>query len=494
MLSRKIQLLIIEDDIDYVDIVRMCLDEPDSMGLKFEMERTDRLEVGLKLLETAPFDALLLDLSLPDSRGIETITKVIEKGHDLPILVMTNLGDEHAAFEAMRLGAQDYMVKATSDSRLLKRAIWYAIERHKMLAQTENLIRKSADAMIVIDAEGVVRYANPAAESLFETKTSDFIGRPFQFPALAGETKLLKLAADRTAEMRVTEIEWKGAPARLASIRDISGLQKVEQLRAEIKERRRLDELKDKLLGTVSHELRTPLTIIKGAIDNLYEGLAGPLQGRQGELIGIAHRNLARLSKMINNLLDLSRLESGMARITRRAFSPEALVSQALEDFQSTSKNRKIRLEAELSPNLPDVYADPELISEVLVNLVDNALRFAKSSVGISARVSGERVVISIVDDGEGIPADKIGDLFNKFVQINRSAGGGYKGTGLGLAICKEIMDLHGETITVESPPARARGSRSPFPRRWPARPPSPPEDGRRDEPARSGGRRRGGP
>lgn len=140
-MNKPIKVLLIEDDMDYVEIIRMCLDEPEAMGLKFELERADRLSTGLELLAAAPFDALLLDLMLPDSRGLETISQVLSMGCAIPILVMTNLGDESMAFEAMRRGAQDFMVKSTSDSRLLKRAIWYAIERHKLLAQTENLIK-----------------------------------------------------------------------------------------------------------------------------------------------------------------------------------------------------------------------------------------------------------------------------------------------------------------------------------------------------------------
>ena len=119
MTPKPLQVLVIEDDRDYIDIIRMCLDEPDSMGLKFEIESADRLALGLKLLSSCTFDAVLLDLRLPDSEGLETIQQVIAERNDVPVLVLTNLGDESLAFEAMRLGAQDFMVKATSDSRLL---------------------------------------------------------------------------------------------------------------------------------------------------------------------------------------------------------------------------------------------------------------------------------------------------------------------------------------------------------------------------------------
>jgi signal transduction histidine kinase/ActR/RegA family two-component response regulator len=453
MNGTKIQLLMIEDDIEYAEIIKMCLDEPDSMGMRFEIERADRLEVGLKLLDAARFDALLLDLTLPDSQGLETIEKVIRHGATIPILVMTNLGDETMAFEAMRLGAQDYMVKATSDSRYLKRAIWYAIERHKLLAQSEGIIKRSADGMVVVDSNGIVRYLNPAAQALFGEPAETMLGKPFPFPLASGETSLQKLSAprDRTVEMKVVDITWKGAPARLASVRDITELQRVEQLKAEIRERRRLDQLKDELIGTVSHELRTPLTIVKGAIDNLREGIAGELHGKQEEVVQLAHRNVNRLAKMINNLLDLSRLESGSARVSKRPTDPGALINEVLEGFPMTEE-RRVELVTDAPPGLPKVHADPEMLAQVITNLVDNALRFARSRVTVRAQaVEGGQVLFEIVDDGPGIPEDKLPTLFNKFVQINRKAGGGYKGTGLGLAICKEIMQLHGSKIEVTS-------------------------------------------
>ena len=460
ILGRPIQLLIIEDDIDYVDIIRMCLDEPDSMGLKFELERADRLEVGLKLLDTARFDALLLDLTLPDSRGIETVKRVLDHGAEIPILVMTNLGDESMAFEAMRLGAQDYMVKATSDSRLLKRAIWYAIERRKLLSQAEGVIKRSPDGMVVIDAKGV-QYVNPAAERILGQTAPELVGKPFRFDAAPGQTTQQLLTGpqgERTVELVVTEIQWRGDKAMLAALHDITELQRVEQLKAEIRERRRLDQLKDQLIGTVSHELRTPLTIVKGAIDNLREGIVGELKPKQTEVVQLAHRNIARLAKMINNLLDLSRLESGQAKAHRRRLAVEPFLRELAGDFELKAKEKGLRLELDAAPGLPDVSADPELIAEVFVNLLDNALRYAKSRVTLRARLSleapGRGVAFDVDDDGPGIPADKVNDLFNKFVQINRKMGGsGYKGTGLGLAICKEIVGLHQSKISIHSVP-----------------------------------------
>jgi signal transduction histidine kinase len=474
MLPEKIRVLIVDDDNEDFELIRICLEEPDSMGLRFELERAASLEGGLRLLELSRFDAILLDLMLPDSQGIETASQMLAKAGETPVIVMTGLGAEEVAFEAMRLGAQDYLVKSTSDSRLLKRSIWYAIERRKVLEQSESIIRRAADGMVVVDAFGVIRYVNPAAELLFGLKADDMLGHPFPRPIKAGEAGLLKIPGtaveNGTAEVRVTEIDWKGRPALLASIRDITELQKLEQLKAEIKERRKMDQLKDELVATVSHELRTPLTIVKGAVDNLSEGVAGALSGKQREVITLATRNLGRLARMINNLLDLSRLESGHAQVKRSALDLASVIAELAAAFHEQAAAKGIAIEKHVEPHLPEVFADPEMIMEVLLNLVENGLRYARAKVEVRATTVGRTaagtkpspqaaaaelvpwVLVEIRDDGRGIPPDRLGDLFNKFVQVNRvRAEPGYKGTGLGLAICKEILTLHGSKIWAEN-------------------------------------------
>lgn len=222
----------------------------------------------------------------------------------------------------------------------------------------------------------------------------------------------------------------------------------------DITERKRLDKLKDDLISAVSHELRIPLTIVKGAVSNLQDGIAGSLRPEQLKLLEIADRNITRLTRLINNLLDLSRLESGQIQITQNKMDAAALVGQMLKDLKLEAKKRKLRLQARLPPKLPFVYADPELIHQVFSNLLDNALRFAKTRINLEAKTSDSegKVTFRVCDDGKGIPFENQKRLFSKFYQVERFAQGkGYQGTGLGLNIAKEIVDRHGGKIWVES-------------------------------------------
>lgn len=459
--QKPIRVLMIEDDPDYVEIVRLCLAEPEAMGLAFELENAERLAEGLTKLTAGRFDAVLVDLGLPDARGLEAVQAVLHAAPESPVLVSTNYGDEATALEAMRLGAQDFMIKASSDSRVLKRSIRYAIERKAAIGQRDGIIRAAADGMVVVDAGGVVQFVNAAAERVLGAPASRLLGKPFPHPAKPGESVLLELAreggAKAAVEMRVTEVQWDAGPASLASLRDVTELRRLEQLKSEIAERRRVDELKDQWIGTLSHELRTPLTIIKGAVVDLHEGQAEPLGPQQAMLVGLARRQAERVERMVVHLLDLTRLESGRAKVDRRSLDAAALVRRVAGDFERAAADRALRIEVDLDAAAPKVSADPDLFEQMVVNLLENAIRFARARIGVSVRGLPGSIEVRVSDDGIGIPPEKKELLFTRFNQLDRKhrSPDGYKGTGLGLAICKEIAGIHRGFIEVESEPGR---------------------------------------
>jgi PAS domain S-box-containing protein len=250
---------------------------------------------------------------------------------------------------------------------------------------------------------------------------------------------------------------------RVWYFRDVTDSRRCADLGAEVKQRRELDALKDQFIGTVSHELRTPLTVVRTAVDSLRDGMVGALSPKQREVADLCHRNVLRLCKMITNLLDISRLESGHAKARLESLDLKPLLTDLEANFRLMGLGRKISIKIDAPAAPPLVRGDPELIGEVLSNLLDNAARFARREVRVkvsreSAAAAGREtkgVRVEVIDDGPGIPAGRIGELFNKFTQVQRSVGAGYKGTGLGLAICKEIMKLHGSSIAVESSPGR---------------------------------------
>lgn len=342
-------VLLLEDDPEYLLLLKTFLGEPGA-GERFRTQTAETLGEGLKRLAAGGVDVVLLDLMLPDSRGLATLDRVLTQAPQIPIVVLTGLYDEQAALDAVSRGAQDYLVKATFDARLLKRTLAYAIERARLRGDLENILANAADAMVVVDAENVVRYTNPAAESFFVRRADEMLGKPFGFPVVPSKTSEIRIG-DRIAEMRVTRLQWKRYDASLASIRDITALRRVEQLKAEIRERRRMDQLKDELMSTVSHELRSPLTVIKAAIANLLEGFVGEMPAAQMRLIALAHRNVERLAKIINNLLDLSRLEADQVRVQKEKVDVGALVNDAVHGFRLAGGEKKIVVDMMLPEN-----------------------------------------------------------------------------------------------------------------------------------------------
>ncbi len=451
-MNQRVGILLIEDDPDYALLMNLYVNEACGEGVKYVLESAVSLSEGLELLAREEFDIVLLDLVLPDSQGLETLTQVRRRAPGVPVVVLTNLDPEALDLRAISEGAQDYLIKSKVDPQQLRRAIGHALERGRIFEQMETLVRGSPDGIVIIDHAGVVRYANPVALSLFNRPAERIQGRPFEFPLAAEGPSELRLPGERVAEMRLAEVEWRGDKARLATIRDITELKRLEQIRAEIKERRRMDQLKDKLLSTVSHELRTPLTIIMAAIGAVRDRQAGPLTEEQEELIGTADRNVSRLTRILDNFLDLSRLESGSASVDRRPMDLAETLREITDDLRMTHRKKDVALLVDIPAALPLVSADKDLIIQVLGNVLDNALRHADDRVQVRASRRGDELIVSIVDDGRGIPEGRSAELFDKFVQLERPKGGaGYKGTGLGLAICREIMSLNGGRIWAEN-------------------------------------------
>jgi len=450
-----VRILLIEDDPDYTLLMNLYLHEACGAGMTQEIVNAVSLGQGLDLLARGEFDIVLLDLMLPDSQGLDTLAELRRRAPGVPVVVLTNIALEETGLKAIGAGAQDYLIKSKVDQQQLSRTIGYALERSRLYGQMESLVRAAPDGIVIVDSARIVRFANPAALALLGRTAEQVQGRLFEHPLGADGPSELKLAGPNgeiTVEVRLAPIEWRGAKAQVITLRDISELRKYEQARAEIKERRDMDALKDKMLSTVSHELRTPLSIVKMAVGTIRDRLAGPLTGEQENMILTADRNISRLTRILSNFLDLSRLESGSAFVDPRPFDAVELVREVTDDLRMTYKYKNISLTVDAAKGVPPIRADRDMITQVLGNLLDNALRYARERVQVRIRKAGGEIVVSVVDDGRGIPEGKSADLFNKFVQLDRPRGGeGYKGTGLGLAICREIMTLNGGRIWAEN-------------------------------------------
>jgi signal transduction histidine kinase/DNA-binding response OmpR family regulator len=238
------------------------------------------------------------------------------------------------------------------------------------------------------------------------------------------------------------------------------------KLGAANEELKELDRLKSDLLANVSHELRTPLTAIKGYTDYILEKKLGPISEKQEKGLIVVQRNLDRLSKSINALLDFSRMDVGRISLNIQPFLLGPLVDQIHTSLRSELEKKHLAFRHDLEPELPPVIADREKVSAVLENLIINAIKFTPDGGSISvsaarqpgaARPSAE---IRVADTGVGIPPDQIGKVFNRFHQVDGSSTRRFGGVGLGLAIVKSILEAHGATIEVVSQPGHGTAFR----------------------------------
>jgi signal transduction histidine kinase len=467
MNRETIRVLLIEDDADDAALIGHYLSENHAGEAEpaFELKVSDRLSSGCQQLEREPFDAVLLDLMLPGGIGVEALERLLELRPKQPVIVLTGLRDSALASRAMRLGAQDYLIKGTIDGRLLKRSLLYAIERGRLVGRLESVLNGDLDGKLVVDEGGRVLYANPAAEALMGRKPGEAVGRPLPVTAVS-EGALDEKLGTRLVETRSAPMDWEGRPVKLVTLRDVTELRRLEQMRDEVKERALAVDLKNEFITTVSHELRNPMTTVKTAIQSLRDGLVGPLSPQQKRFVELAHRNVDRQIRIINNVLDLARFQSGHARMEPRMLDLKAAVEDALEGY-GLVPGQGPRVETHGPEVLPLVNADADLVTQVVTNLVDNALRYARERVQVRLSASADgSVQLTVSDDGPGMAESQTARLFSRFVQVSRqeAAPGGYKGTGLGLAICKEIVQGHGGRIWVESAPGK--GSR--FHTIWP--------------------------
>lgn len=225
-----------------------------------------------------------------------------------------------------------------------------------------------------------------------------------------------------------------------------------KELEQKNKKLERYDKVKSDFVSNVSHELRTPLTPIREAVSLVLDETTGKINQNQKKFLSIAKKNIDRLSLLINDLLDISRVEAGRIELDKEPIDMKSIIKDVLETFKQEATQKGIASNAKCPPDICQVYADRDKIIQVLSNLISNAIKFTeKGQISVNSENKGSYIQISVTDTGKGIPIGELETIFDKFKQIKRKAGPGAIGTGLGLAISKGIVEAHGGKIWAES-------------------------------------------
>jgi PAS domain S-box-containing protein len=346
----------------------------------------------------------------------------------------------------------------------------------KLYRQQEILLNSVADGICGLDRNGLVSFANPAAAGMLGAAATSLPGHPVhdllhgsapegskcgEDCALLRATTRLQLMAT-SGEDTVYRID--GSPFRvdyaITPILDHGRLSGSVLSFRDISQRYALDRLKDEFISTVSHELRTPLTAIRGALGLLSHGTLVELNEKAANLLRIAHSNSERLLRLINDILDLERMQSGRERLVFRKVQLAQIVRQAMECIAPVADAAGVRLIQDTTQ--VEIAADSDRLIQVLTNLLSNAVKFSprNSTVSILMRPDLNGVTLSVVDPGRGIPADKLETIFGRFQQVDASDARQKGGTGLGLAICRTIVHQHSGRIWAERNPVRGSSFR----------------------------------
>jgi signal transduction histidine kinase len=315
------------------------------------------------------------------------------------------------------------------------------LEQHR---QVERLVALTPESVIVVGTEGVVQFANEAALKLFDTDRERFVSSPFGFAVKAGEISQIEIprrGEPRTGELRVVDCEWSGRPAFLVVVLDIS-------------ERKRVERLKDEFVATVSHELRTPLTSIAGSLGLLTGGAVDKLPDPALRLITIAHSNCQRLVRLVNDILDIEKIESGAVAFDLQRVEVRGLVAHVVEANQMNAEEHGVRIRLDAAAAL-EVQADPDRLAQVVTNLLSNAIKFSAAGEDVTVAIAdiGGAARISVQNRGAGIPEAFRARVFEKFAQADSSDARTKGGTGLGLSIVKQIVTRLGGVVAFQDAP-----------------------------------------
>ncbi len=483
----KISLLLVEDKVADQRFISLHLNRIRQQT--FEISYASTLAEGLGILGKRTIDIILLDLQLPDSRDFETFDRVQERFPELPVIIMTGArNEEHTAMKALEKGAQDYLEKEHLSSHILKRAIQYAIKRKQMtrgLARAQRLGKLGFWEVHPISMEWRgVGYIEEMLErpptkpirslgdflNVIPEEDRDRVRKKFEEAALQKkEFDVIHKVLTQGSKAVVKYFSLTGKP-----ILDSQGqLRYIEGTAQDISERRKLDEaiqqkelaqkeakIRQEFLAKTSHEIRTPLNPILLLTDILLES---DLDAEQKKQIGTIQHAAKTLLALVNDILDISKIEAGTIEFNNEPFSIGNILNQIYDLLNIHAENKDLTLDFDIDRGPGQVpmilNGDAVRLSQILINLITNAIKFTQEG-SVKVKVSKEKqeegktwLRFKVSDTGIGIPEDQLDLIFESFRQLHNMNIPKVrdKGAGLGLNIVRQLVFLQGGNLEVVS-------------------------------------------
>jgi PAS domain S-box-containing protein len=430
--------------------------------------------LGLKMIEKAHFDIILLDLMMPSISGFDVLSNVKALHPDTSIIVITGYATIENSIEAMKKGAFDFIPKPFSPDQL-RVVVSKAIEHTSALKDIANeksrirvLINLITNGVMVTDAEKKLVLANPAFMKIMGFKGDDIIGRPFtelvyqeqlrqmvEHALLISEGEITELTEELKIE-KSKEDETATYVARCRPFRDRIGrnLGTITVL-SDITYLKDINQRQSDFVSMVAHEIRSPMNSVMAQMKVIQDGLAGDVTQKQSEILGRASEKINGLVSLSSELLNMASREAGLIALERNECDMSDVLKDQVDFHQAKAQEKGIQLKLEPLPDLPPVLANRQNMEEVFSNLITNAINYtpAKGKITVFARPEKHYLCISVSDTGFGIAKEDLDRIFDRFYRVKNEKTRYVIGTGLGLSIVKSIVEAHDGMIRVESKP-----------------------------------------
>ncbi len=491
-MSKPLRVLSIEDsENDFLLLVEQLREG----GYDLTIARVDTAAAMEAALAEAAWDVVITDFRLPRFSGADAVALLRSSGYDMPLIVVSGTIGEEKAAALLKAGADDYVSKDNL-SRLVpvvERALREKAERRareKAEERYRQIVETTYEGIWLIDAAGRTEFANARLGEILGTTPESMLGRPladYVFPE--DEADLERFVERRRQGIReVHDFRLRRQDGRpvcirlstsplldregqfigaLAMITDITERKRVEaerahlmvkeqEARAEIKAAKELDQLKNDLVNSVTHELRTPLSSIMGYVEFLQDGLGGPLTPQQQEFVHQIEMSTERLKRLVDDLLDFARIEAGTFQLRLDRADLRAKIRETVDSLRPQAEEARLAIAVSLPSSPLWVCMDGQRIEQVLINLLNNAIKFTPGGGHIRVQVTSETgwARCEVQDTGIGIAPEEISKLFQRFSQLKSGVKMGV-GTGLGLSISKSIVEAHGGQVGVRSEPEK---------------------------------------
>jgi PAS domain S-box-containing protein len=491
-----LSVLHVEDNKRDAELVLALLE---SEGFVPEITRVETKSDFSSAIANGNFDVIISDFSLPSFDGKTALKLSQAQRPEIPFIFVSGTLGEESAIDSLQHGAADYVLKnrlsrlgtairrALKDKREQQQRKKVEKELHRSNELCRQITENVGDLIAVLDLKGNWQYASPSYFALLDEETLRTGGDAFA-PVHPEDLGRLRAAFDEIVETGVGKREEFRLLLRDGSTRfiesqtnvirdDAGAILTVISVSRDVSERKRSEEellrtqaelkqTNEDLLGrtqeiqnfyhTLSHELKTPLTSAREFIAIVMDGLAGTLNETQFDYLRIAKESCNQLRMCLNDLLDATRLETGKLQIDLKPASLGDLIHQVMAMMGPVAAKKNIKMTKKVQSRLPSIPIDSNRITQVLTNLLNNALKFTPEGGKIILEVSEpegrpEFLRVAISDTGRGIPSDQLARIFDRLYQVKLGDATTEQGIGLGLYICRELIELHGGTVSVES-------------------------------------------